>query len=151
MSIAIFSGLLLFPIILSSSICSTRYSIATGISSIALSYTIIRAIDSIESYIKIGENRTGATGISMKIGSAVISIVALVIIEVSSYMFRGISLGFRITANNSAGHILLHVLISGNIYKASGSAGLIILIAFELVVSVVQVVVFSLLIVTYAS
>ena len=69
-------------------------------------------------------------------------------------LFRSLSLGFRISANSSSGHLLVHMIIS------SGSSDrlralfclfvLICLFVMEYSVSLIQVIVYSVLTWTYA-
>lgn len=79
---------------------------------------------------------------------------ALLAIEDISVFFRTISLGFRYSANSTAGHILLHIvsalLISSSIAVVLHSLSYIGLMLFECAVSVIQVGIYTVLISTYA-
>ena len=79
---------------------------------------------------------------------------SLLLIENVSTLFRTISLGFRYSANSTAGHILLHIvsalLISSSIAVVLYSLSYIGLMLFECAVSVIQVGIYTVLIPTYA-
>lgn len=84
----------------------------------------------------------------------------LVIIETLSYMIRAISLGVRLAANISAGHLLFAILsgfafdlMSSESFILSGFPVLIIVFItlLELMVAVIQAYVFSLLTAIYLS
>lgn len=81
------------------------------------------------------------------IGSPVVLGPFLVIIELVSYVIRLLTLGVRLMANLTAGHLLLG-LMSSSFSFFSGMVQLVFL-CFEVLVAVVQSYVFSLLVCIY--
>nr|YP_203325.1 ATP synthase F0 subunit 6 [Zancudomyces culisetae]Q3T4C2.1 RecName: Full=ATP synthase subunit a; AltName: Full=ATP synthase subunit 6; AltName: Full=F-ATPase protein 6; Flags: Precursor [Zancudomyces culisetae]AAW49492.1 ATP synthase F0 subunit 6 [Zancudomyces culisetae] len=77
----------------------------------------------------------------------------LLVVELLSYIARAFSLGIRLAANITSGHILLNI-ISGFLFKTSGIALLFVIIPFtlfialtglELIVAILQAYVWSIL------
>jgi F0F1-type ATP synthase membrane subunit a len=91
---------------------------------------------------------------SLVLDANFVSHTALLAIEDMSTAFRTLSLGFRYSANSTAGHILLHIvsalLISSSIAVIFHSLSYIGLMLFECAVSVIQVGIYTVLISTYA-
>ena len=72
-----------------------------------------------------------------------------------SILFRSLSLGFRCAANNLAGHILGHILggavsrVSVGVMAITMIPMLVVLVGYELVVAVIQSLVYAVLMSTY--
>jgi F0F1-type ATP synthase membrane subunit a len=111
----------------------------------------IRSID-ILATVQSGPKSIQST--SLVLDANFVSHTALLAIEDMSTAFRTLSLGFRYSANSTAGHILLHIvsalLISSSIAVVFHSLSYIGLMLFECAVSVIQVGIYTVLISTYA-
>jgi F0F1-type ATP synthase membrane subunit a len=111
----------------------------------------IRAIDLLQTF-QSGSKTVQAT--SLVLNENFLAHVLLIAIEDMSTAFRTLSLGFRYSANSTAGHILLHIvaslLISSSIAVILHTLSYIGLMLFECAVAVIQVGIYSVLISTYA-
>ncbi len=118
---------------------------------LATSCVTVRAIDVLAS-VQTGYKSVQST--SLVLVENFIAHAALLAIEDMSTAFRTLSLGFRYSANSTAGHILLHIvsalLISSSIAVVLHSLSYIGLMLFECAVSVIQVGIYTVLISTYA-
>lgn len=118
---------------------------------LATSCITMRAIDSIAT-VQSGVKSIQST--SLVLNNSFIAHMLLLGIESMSTAFRTLSLGFRYSANSTAGHILLHIvsalLISSSIAVVLHSLSYIGLMLFECAVSVIQVGIYTVLISTYA-
>jgi F-type H+-transporting ATPase subunit a len=88
----------------------------------------------------------------------IIGMIAFGILEVTSHLFRTISLSFRLFANILAGHLILHLVFGLCIYTIYVSAIgttfsvllLLALVGLECVMALIQVYVFTMLSTVYA-
>lgn len=91
---------------------------------------------------------------SLALAPSFLAYIGLLGIENFSTAFRTLSLGFRYSANSTAGHILLHLisglLVSSSIAVVFVSLAYVGLLVFECGVAVIQVGIYSVLISTYA-
>ena len=84
--------------------------------------------------------------VTLNVSSSCLLNSLLLVIEVISLVFRSLSLGFRFVANSVAGHIFVHLVsmvIIISFILPSVSLILVALTVFELIVSFIQVNVFT--------
>ena len=87
----------------------------------------------------------------LPVGSPGFLVVILVWIEFISWLARPISLGVRLVANITAGHLLIHLMSSGVYFSTWVFVVFFIFILLEIVVAVVQAYVYSLLLSLYVN
>jgi F0F1-type ATP synthase membrane subunit a len=118
---------------------------------LATSCITVRAID-ILATVQSGSKSIQST--SLVLNSNFIAHLSLLAIEDMSNVFRTLSLGFRYSANSTAGHIILHIvsslLISSSIAVILHTLSYIGLMVFECAVAIIQVGIYTVLISTYA-
>ena len=73
----------------------------------------------------------------------------ITIIEIISYISRILSLSLRLTANMVAGHTILFILSSFNLFILIGIPILILIYILEIGVCIIQAFVFTILTATY--
>ena len=128
-----------------SSLGFSAFLTANTVGLISISVLILRSIDAVSA-------RTVTWG-ALLIGAspAIGPNVALFVVETLSTVFRSLSLGFRFAANNTAGHLLMHILIGAGLCVPGVLNFYLILCfsAFEALVLFIQVSVISILSTTY--
>ncbi|YP_002364447.1 ATP synthase F0 subunit 6 (mitochondrion) [Larimichthys crocea] len=107
--------------------------------------------------IGLRNNPTAALGHLLPEGTPTLLIPILIIIETISLLIRPLALGVRLTANLTAGHLLMHLTSSAAYYlmftmpaAAALTMGLLLLLTLlEMAVAVIQAYVFVLLLSLY--
>lgn len=97
-------------------------------------------------------SRRSILAASLNLAPSSLANTSMSMIEVISTGFRSLSLGFRFSANASAGHVIADVLFysTSAIYGLSGLALLLPgLLTYEVGVAVIQTGIFSLLLTSY--
>jgi F0F1-type ATP synthase membrane subunit a len=145
----------LLGILLTLSLSQISASAVTGISAIlGVSIIILRLLEFIiSSVISVSLFAT----MSMP-NSSIVGFVLGIFLEALSFGFRSISLGFRLFANVSAGHVLADIAAIARFGSTFSSIGIVIsvthqflILLYEFLVSCVQIGVFLALISVYAA
>ena len=152
-SIVVVWGLLLIVLSVSSMFFGADYSNTIASIIIAASWLTNRCID------MLFTNVIGARAILndvIALSSNIGIVTALLCIELFSGSFRSLSLGFRYTANATAGHILIHISCSAilmilQVSVATLAICILVLTLFECAVASIQVFIYTVLISTYAN
>ena len=108
----------------------------------------------------LGVRKFGLNYLSILVPGGIPLVISpfLIIVETASYLIRAISLGVRLAANISAGHLLFSILatfafdlwMKGFTWLGWGAAVILVCITFlEIMVAVIQAYVFSLLVTIY--
>ena len=129
--------------------------------SVSSTYTIILALAWLVlvslGFLSLYHTGTRALMLFVMPASVIIGMVAFGLLEITSNLFRTVSLSFRLFANVLAGHLILHLVFGMIIYtlyvSALGSLFAVLLfialIGLEIGMSLIQVYVFTVLSAAY--
>lgn len=127
----------------------------TATSSIAVTFALSASMIIVFTIIGFLRNGWGYLGVFVPHGTPVFMAPLIFIIELFAYLARPISLALRLSANMTAGHIILKVVASlilmAGIFGVLPFTFLVIMTGFEVFIAVLQAYIFSILACVYLS